>query len=382
MSFGSRETGNAKAGVTTLKTNWPRLRFIPLAIAALAMVTGFSAGLSRLGFSISAGASSIAELHGVLMISGFLGTLISLERAVALGSRWGYLAPGLSAIGTLALFIDPRLGALAFAMAGGVLFLASVQLALRQFALFSTVLVVAAGCWPLGTALWAIGYDLPVISQWWLNFLILTIAAERLELSRILRVSPLSQVMFAIAAALLLIGSARGELTAQQAPFTAVGLMSCALWLLRHDIARLTVRQVGQPRFSAVSILIGHIWLGLAGILLLIAPLANIGLVYDAVAHTITIGVVLSMIFGHAPIIFPAITGIRVTISGIAYIPLAVLHFSVVLRIVGGVSGEPDVRLFSAILTIIALIGFVGSLVTTSLHMHLSRHQEKRINSV
>lgn len=382
MSFGSRETGNAKAGVTTLKTNWPRLRFIPLAIAALAMATGFSAGLSRLGFPISAGVSSAAELHGVLMISGFLGTLISLERAVALGSRWGYLAPALSAIGTLTLFIDPRLGALAFAMAGGVLFLASVQLALRQFALFSAVLVVAAGCWPLGTALWAIGYELPVIVQWWLNFLILTIAAERLELSRILRVSPLSQVMFAIAAALLLIGSARGELTAQQAPFTAVGLMSCALWLLRHDIARLTVRQAGQPRFSAVSILIGHIWLGLAGILLLIAPLANIGLVYDAVVHTITIGVVLSMIFGHAPIIFPAITGIRVTISGIAYIPLAVLHSSVILRVASDVLEEPNARLFSAILTIIALIGYVSSLIMTSLHTRLARHRDKEIEPI
>jgi len=41
------------------------------------------------------------------MISSFLGTLISLERALALAvfarSRWPYRAPGLSALGALAL---------------------------------------------------------------------------------------------------------------------------------------------------------------------------------------------------------------------------------------------------------------------------------------
>nr|BFE78121.1 hypothetical protein GCM10020093_007220 [Planobispora longispora] len=46
---------------------------------------------------------AFTEQHGPLMALGFLGTLISLERAVALRSRWGYAAPALSALGAVAL---------------------------------------------------------------------------------------------------------------------------------------------------------------------------------------------------------------------------------------------------------------------------------------
>ncbi|MBG0830117.1 hypothetical protein HS041_20330 [Planomonospora sp. ID67723] len=41
--------------------------------------------------------------HGPLMALGFLGTLLCLERAVALRRRWGYAAPVLSALGALFL---------------------------------------------------------------------------------------------------------------------------------------------------------------------------------------------------------------------------------------------------------------------------------------
>ncbi|ACZ87154.1 hypothetical protein [Streptosporangium roseum] len=47
--------------------------------------------------------AAFAEQHGPLMALGFLGTLICLERAVALRSRWGYTAPALSALGAVAL---------------------------------------------------------------------------------------------------------------------------------------------------------------------------------------------------------------------------------------------------------------------------------------
>jgi len=39
------------------------------------------------------------------MVSGFLGTLISLERAVALKARWPYAAPLLSGLGDAALIV-------------------------------------------------------------------------------------------------------------------------------------------------------------------------------------------------------------------------------------------------------------------------------------
>src|SRR3972149_6584847 len=41
--------------------------------------------------------------HGPLMVSGFLGTLIALERAVALRARWTYIGPLLTSLGGLFL---------------------------------------------------------------------------------------------------------------------------------------------------------------------------------------------------------------------------------------------------------------------------------------
>ena len=115
------------------------------------------------------------------MISAFLGTLISLERAVAIG-RWAYAGPCASAIGALALLIGAPWGAaLAFLSAALALLGVSVSVAVRHMALFTLVPVIAAACWGTGTLAWMLGYSMRDVAGWWLAFLVLTIAAERLE---------------------------------------------------------------------------------------------------------------------------------------------------------------------------------------------------------
>jgi hypothetical protein len=330
------------------------------------MTFGLWTGLVRLGLPLPGGTPLMAEFHGALMIAGFLGTLISLERAVALDRWWAYAAPALSSMGALALFAGvPPIGALAFILASGILLSASLSLVVRQFELFTVVLAVGAACWGAGNLHWLMGSSMPVLVGWWLSFLVLTIAAERLELSRLMRPPPLSQVTFAAAAMLLLLGSARGEFAGESAPFTATGLLGCAAWLLLHDIARRTIRQPGQPGFSALSILAGHVWLGVAGLVLLIAPPGTAAFSYDAVVHAIAIGFVLSMVFGHAPIILPAVIGIRLRFNGFAYAPLALLHASVVLRVGGDLFAWVDLRATSGIVTVLALVGYLATLAAS-----------------
>ena len=147
------------------------------------------------------------------------------------------------------------------------------------------------------------------VTGWWLAFLVLTIAAERLELSRLLSPPRSSQLTFAIAVALIIAGAARGEFAGDAAPFSGAGLLASTAWLVRHDIALRTIRLSAQPRFSAACLLAGYFWLGVAGLLLLVIPPGTTVFSYDAAVHAITIGFVLSMIFGHAPIILPAVTG-------------------------------------------------------------------------
>jgi hypothetical protein len=345
---------------------WPRL--VLLLIGALAMVTGLWTGLLRLGFALPGASVTAADLHGAFMIAGFLGTVISLERAVALGRGWGYAAPATSAVGALALLSGaPYSAALAFIVAGTILLVITVNLALhRRLELSVFVLALAVACWIIGTVLWLQGHQMASVIGWWLNFLVLTIAAERLELSRIAHLSQFDQIMFLVVAAMPLIGAARGELAGLTSPFTAVGLIGLGIWLLRHDIARRTVRHAGQPRFLACAVIAGQFWLAVAGILLLLAPPAGGGFIYDAVVHAIAIGFVISMIFGHAPIILPAVTGLHVRFHGAIYGALVLLHLSVAIRVAADLFALLDLRAASAIATIVALAAYAMTLAIAS----------------
>ncbi|MFG2042456.1 hypothetical protein [Dactylosporangium sp. NPDC048998] len=51
------------------------------------------------------GAAGVGAVHGPVMVFGFVGTLVALERAVALGARWGLLAPACSGLGALLLLV-------------------------------------------------------------------------------------------------------------------------------------------------------------------------------------------------------------------------------------------------------------------------------------
>lgn len=371
MSGVSASAAPPKPGdpVRTLASSkrWRRLRLIPLAAGAVALLVGLWAGLARLGLALPGGIPALAEFHGALMVSGFLGTLISLERAVAIGRWWAYTAPALSAIGAAAIIVGaPALAGGAFLLAGVALTFNSSIVVARQPALFTVLLTVAAACWAGGTLLWIGGAEAANVSGWWLAFLVLTIAAERLELSRLLSPPRSSQLTFSFAVALIIVGMARAELADEAAIFSGAGLLAVTVWLVRHDIALRTIRLSAQPRFSAACLLAGYFWLALAGLVLLVAPPGTTAFSYDAAVHAIAIGFVLSMIFGHAPIILPAVTGLRIRFSPIVYVPLVLLHLSVLLRVAADLLERVEIRAISGPLTIFALAGYAATLIITS----------------
>ncbi len=357
--------GSIRAAAPSKK--WRRLRLIPLAAGAGSLLAGLWVGLARLGLTMPGGELALAEFHGALMISGFLGTVISLERAVAIGRWWAYAAPVLSTIGAGALIVGaPVFASGAFLLAGVALTLNSGTVVARQPALFTVVLTVAAACWVGGTIVWIKGVPAADVSGWWLAFLVLTIAAERLELSRLLSPPRSSQLTFILAAALIIIGVVRGELAGETAPFSGIGLLAATVWLVRHDVALRTIRFSGQARFSAACLLAGYFWLGSAGLVFLVAPPGATAFSYDAAVHAIAIGFVLSMIFGHAPIILPAVIGLRIRYSATVYGPLVLLHLAVLLRIAGDLFELIDARAISGPLTIIAFAGYAVTLVMAS----------------
>src|SRR3989338_2316654 len=80
-------------------------RFLLLASALLTLLAAMWAGLLRMDLEIPMLQPGLSLAHGPLMVCGFLGILISLERAVALNRWWAYAAPVLTAAGTAHLTI-------------------------------------------------------------------------------------------------------------------------------------------------------------------------------------------------------------------------------------------------------------------------------------
>ncbi len=58
---------------------------------------------------------------------------------------------------------------------------------------------------------------------------------------------------------------------------------------------------------------------------------------YGAALHALTLGFVFSMVFGHAAIIFPAVLRVAVPYHPTFYVPLALLHVSLLVRVAGDV---------------------------------------------
>jgi hypothetical protein len=337
---------------------------VALAIAPAALVAGLAGGLWRLGWDVPDGAR-LAALHGPLMISGLFGTLIGLERAVAFGKGWAYAAPVLSALATIVLLVGApfAFGATGYLVAAGVLAIVSALIVRQQPTMFTVALLLGALSWATGSALWLTGETVASLVGWWIAFLVLTIAGERLEMSRLLPPRRGRQALFVISVALIVAGAWLGLADDSGDRLYGLGLLTCTSWLLRHDIARRNIRMAGAVRYFAVCMLAGYAWLGIAGVPMAIFPAAGAAFRYDMMLHAVLIGFVLSMVFGHALIILPAVTRLRIAYSPVLYLPLAILHGSLAMRMAGGLSEWNFLRQWSGIATVLAIAAFAATLL-------------------
>src|SRR5688572_31659335 len=112
------------------------------------------------------------------MVAGFLGVVIGLERAVAVGWAWGFGAPALAAAGGLALLAGAPIAlAAGLFVASSVLLLAVfVRLYLLSPEWAGGLLVLGVALWLVGNVLWLVGTPLSRVVPWWAGFLVVTIA--------------------------------------------------------------------------------------------------------------------------------------------------------------------------------------------------------------
>lgn len=360
-----------------------RVRYarLPLLLAGGAsLLAGIWAGLGRAGVPVPVPRAELLALHGPFMIPGFLGTLIGIERAVGLGAAWHYASPVASALGTCLLLAGAPVTAAAAVYSVAAFFLTSTMVALwfQHRAWYTLLFVVAGALLLVGNLMWLATLSPAQASAWWLGFLIATIAAERMELSRVIVPPAWAQPLLVLAFLAFVVGILCGGFGARVgATIVGLALVGIASWLTRFDVAWRTLRHHGLPRFVAVSLLSGFGWLAVAGVVAVTLPVALAGPVYDSVLHSVLLGFVFSMIFAHAPMIFPAILHVRVPYHWSFYIHWAVLHGSLALRLTGDLSGHWFLRTWGILGNAAALALFLA--VTIAQVLRTARNRSHSI---
>ena len=360
-------------------------RFSLLVISLLLLLLALWTGLVRLGWDTLWLQSRLALDHGPFMVCGFLGTLICLERSIALGRWWGYIAPFLAGIGSLELTVGlpVRPGMLVITLGGLGLVSIFVFIIVKQPTLFTLTMGLGAASWFVGNVLWLTGRAVPQMVHWWIGFLVLTIVGERLELNRFLAPSRYTKPTFCVGLGFFLAGLiGTSAIPVQGDWILGLGMVALALWLARYDVARFTVQRRGLPRFIALCLFGGYVWLGIGGLIRLFAvPLEIAGspvyLVYDAALHSVFLGFVFSMIFAHAPIIFPAVAERPMAFRRVFYCHVAVLQMSLILRIAGDLTGSFSAYRCGGLLGLIALLMFLAN----SLYGMAAGRREARASS-
>jgi hypothetical protein len=326
-----------------------------LPLALISMIAGVAGGLARFGLHINIPES--AAHHGALMSGSFLGTVILLERVIVLKRRIYLLLPLLNLL-SLPLFLagEPKLATLALICGGAGMLVTFLIIAMRFPSIEAIVMLAGAAFYLIGNFVLYLTGSYPRTFPHWFGFFLFIITGERLELTRYLNISRNAKTLL-----LLLL-----SLTALSLflPFHYTGrwlvaacLTAVAFWLLRYDMAGISMKKSGQFRYNGLTLFSGYIWLALTGPVMVVFHHAPFG--YDAVLHMFFLGFVFSMIMAHAPVILPAVTGLRTRpwhTSLHFWIPL--FHLGLTGRIAGDLLPLIPLRQYSGLLLAAVMVGF------------------------
>ena len=345
------------------------LRPLSLASSVIILLITLWAALLRIGWDWPTFTPQLAGMHGPLMVASFFGALIALERAVALGKTWAYLSPITAVLAGFVMLVAPALLAPAawlLVLSSALYLLVGAAVIQRQSAIFTWLLEAGVLALLIGNVIWALGYPIFLAVWWWAVFLVLTIAAERLELGRLQRLPTYAFPIFYVISVVVAVGLLMTwALPDAGVRVLGLGMLGYAVWLGRFDIARRTIKLTALPRFIAICLLSGYVWLGLGAVLMTLYGQIPAGPRYDAMLHTIFVGFVFAMIFGHAPIIFPAVLGLPINYAPKMYGPLALLTISLILRIVGDLALMHQVRIWGGLLNATAILIFLGLIINS-----------------
>lgn len=278
------------------------------------------------------------------MVGGFLGTLISLERAMVMKNKFWLLVPFISGLSIPAmLWLGwPTVGIALLLMASlglmGIMYLQTV----KHPVLYQYIMSIGAASWILGNFVLINTGLVAAAVPWWMGFLLLTIVGERLELSKFLPTPKWAKkgllwilVLFVFSMWIPFHGS--GNL------LMGFSVILISVWLLYFDMAKIASKKTDQFKYIGVGLRVGYLWLFFNGLILIFYSLHP--LYYDLFLHTFFLGFTFSMIWAHAPIILPMVLNIKEKpYHPILWIGWSIFQLSLVGRIISSILKAPDLR--------------------------------------
>ncbi|MCB0485646.1 MAG: hypothetical protein KDC93_12690 [Cyclobacteriaceae bacterium] len=294
------------------------------------LILGLISGLGRIGWSVPLPETYVH--HGAIMVGGFLGSLIALEKIIPLKSYGFLIGPLFSASSIIVFIVGP------FQYAVAMIILASLILVFvyatylkNQCSLYLLLAMIGAMCWFIGNVLLLWKHFYPMIFPWWMGFLLFTIVAERLELTKFLPVSQKNKNSLIALLCVFILGITL-PFHGMGTYITGLSLVLISIWLMRYDVIRLTIKKSGLTRFTGIALSCGYASLLLVGVFLF--ALGDTAFGYDIIVHTFFLGFIFSMIFAHGPMILPGVLGLTVKpYHPLFYFPLIVLYASLFIRV-------------------------------------------------
>lgn len=360
----------------------PKGRIALLLLTGLAALLGLAGALVRANVTTSLPTVVMPDNHGVLMVFGFLGTAISLERAVAYRgggnghAHWCFAAPLCGGLGTLMLLVSgvvasaihsTYLTSVGHAVTGAlwivsmaVLFGIYAALYHRQPSGEVLMQLIAACVGLVGVTLWLGDVDATILAPMWLMFLVLTIVGERVELARAVFSKPhVESVVLGLC--LSAVPALVVQCVVPSVGYPLLGLLLAALviYMVQHDVALGTWRNSGLTGFMGTCMLSAYAWGLLAALVWLFAPIEAGGYWTDMGLHALALGFIMTMVIAHADVIIPSVTRRPMPFHPVLWVSWAIVQVGLVLRLAGTVRGAQTLWKVGDVVSVIGVLAMM-----------------------